>query len=207
MAVASLVFSVIATLAAVVGVLLAFQSNQRAKEANRTSEVAVVHSGEANRIAGEANDLAEDANKVSHRALDVSLEQIEYSWRFEVDEDGTFVVSNVTAADALDVTVIVQEQHGHEVRASFEVLPAGGKVHLDAKGTLQEYFEEVLRARVNVVGFGPYLAVDQGRDPVDTKIRCLIKWFTPGGQERTGFIERGLCHRVTDHEGTIKRLD
>jgi phosphotransferase system HPr-like phosphotransfer protein len=207
MTTASLLVSIASALVAVAGVLLALLSEKHAKDANRIAEGALTAAREANGLSSEANQLASDANTVSKRALRVSAESIEYQWAFEIDDDGVITIRNDSAAAASDLTVVVKNENGDEIRGSQEMVPAASEVHLDGKSLVEKHFEDVANAERHISAwFGEGSFLYAGREPVTISFKCFLSWLSPAGQEHTRVLDLTLCHRVADDQGTIERL-
>lgn len=198
--------SIAAALIGVAGVLLAIQADKRAEKANRVAEDALTAADEANRLAGEANKLASDANAVSERALNVSSESIEYDWGFECDDRGWFTVRNDSPVDAVDVTLVIRDEHGAEVRDTYGTVPAVSEVSLDSEGMVSQHLERVRDSDRHVIAMFDNEIIYSGRNPVSSSFRCYLTWDSPRGKELSAVLDLTLRHRVTDDDGTIERM-
>lgn len=204
---ASLLVAIASALVGVAGVLLALQADNRAKEANRIAKNALDTAHEANTLSGEANQLASDANAVSERALNVSAESIDYQWVFEIDDEvGRFTVRNESASEAVDVAVFIKSENGDVISDSDDAVAPTGEIHLYGEGMVQEHLERVRNADRKITAYFD-APVYGGRKSASTWFKCYLTWKSPRGKELSTVLDLTLRHRVSDGQGTIKRLD
>lgn len=171
------------------------EGNALAQAANDTAADALRETKEANRVAVEANELAGDANSVAQRALHVAQDDVPYSWVLQVDDDGLATVTNDCGHPAHEVVVIL-DSGGHRIADTGPVdVPAFGKVTLDAKGTIEQHYEEVRKhpARYAHVD-GPLMFGGSAGKPVATTFRAHVRWLTAEQVPRHDVVEEIISH-------------
>jgi hypothetical protein len=193
----------IGAICGIIGLFIAIRANSIGKSANAISKQALTTAEESNSIATKANQLAEDANTISQRALNISSENFDYRFTFNINDEGTAIIKNASPYEALDVTVIINPNTSTETRGFFNRIAPSSDVTLNAQRLFQQHIERARQQPKTSVAYFDSPIYD-GLQPVETNVIAIIQFKTPGGRADGSVLEYCLRHRQ-DNAGNIIR--
>lgn len=189
------------------GILFAQLSYRQAKRANSIAERALKEAAEANRIAVQANELAQDANAISDRAITLSKESFDYSWHFRIEGHQTVVVTNNSAYDALDFTLLAQAEKGGKpistltpFRCDADRLCFGGQIRFELERIYPQLADKARNSPRRIGSITGAQVTYSGRRPITFDVVIILKWETLAGKLCGDRIQKTLRY-AQDNDG------